>query len=246
MIQKVNMKIKILLIGFIIIFSLNCNEDNKLQNQTTSNLVLDSIKIPERFRELKYLLLKKSIEKNLGLEEIDKGFNGEEVRIWIGYGFTNSSQGLVLRKMATDKVWHATFFHYSYIRKKSGEAIEVKKKIWFNLKPKSGWDAFWSKLNKINFLYLRDYRELYAPQTNGGEGFKVEYANKKMYRAFGYVDLFTIENKFEEIDQAKKAIIFINDELSLTDSLVFYFQSPGCTIPEHNWEKKVLPIFYKK
>lgn len=166
------------------------------------NFALNIPKIFLRSRAFKIINYKtKSVgEKPLRTLRVDP--DSLEVRIWIGFGLMNNLEGYIFKKKHTGwEFYHLPLFEQPELMYKLNE-------------PKSGSEAFWSKISKEGILSLPDSSELKNPAfvVDGGS-YVVELLTNKEYRTYHYSN-----PEYQKWPEAKKLlsiIKIIRDEFEL-------------------------------
>lgn len=119
-----------------------------------------------------YESIRKSSEV-LNLEDLQKGVDSLEIRIWFFYSKRDQTFGKV----------HIYRYDDNWIGKASyGSSILV------NISPKSGWKSFISKLLKKNIMTLQNQRDIkgFNLMIFDGDTYCVEIATRDDYRFYSY------------------------------------------------------------
>ena len=118
----------------------------------------------------------------LGLDSLEEGFNGLQIRIWYDSIYVNKQKLVTI--LYTDGKWKAKV----YRMRSTGSEYFVFSKDAKSLTPKTGWDNFSNRLLNLNILTLPDGMALDNCGGGGGDGggYNIEVATKKHYRFYSY------------------------------------------------------------
>jgi len=134
--------------------------------------------------ELFYLLAQQKA-KQLGLENIENGYNGTQIRFWYDYALVFERELLVLKKSGSK--WSGTHYYMTvdWDYRALTETIKSHKKR--ELTPKSGWDNFRKKLFDLKIETLPNMISI-PGLSLGTDGitYNVEISSKDKYRFYGY------------------------------------------------------------
>jgi hypothetical protein len=123
-----------------------------------------------------------SLNKALGLNTLENGFDGLQIRIWRGYTIKDTGQLFILTNK--NSKWSAELIRFNYFFFEKGASIG-KSSVF--KEPHSGWYSFTKNLFQLQVTDLPDYHSIrnYDLPTDG-DGLEVEYANGNKYRMYSY------------------------------------------------------------
>lgn len=195
----------------VLIFSGCENGNNK---KTENNIVsTDTVirDIPEWLKANSFQQIKmKKINNMLNLQSIQDGFNGFQVRVWIGCN--NIGTNLIEIKEYQSE-WSAKIYSYQtdYYE---GDSFRIRDVRVESKSPKSGWKNFSDSLEKTEINNLPDYSKLY-PKYNlptDADGVLVEIASPKIFRLYSYPELGLNKTITEGPAKLEKALSLIERE----------------------------------
>jgi hypothetical protein len=203
----------LLLISLLPILSLACTEKNsdEIISNFTSKAGQVERDIPGLLQSAVYQKMQKHLEKGLGLDSLENGFNEFQIRIWeVTEPFAGS---LYLFKKLPNSEWSGEFYQYNYLQNHSGkmDSIVGKKSI---VKPKSGWKDFINSLYKSNILILPHWQSIpgyYAIGNNEG-GVAIELASKTKYRIYSYLTPSYRQKTFPQTKKITHIIELVKNE----------------------------------
>jgi hypothetical protein len=170
---------------------------------------LKDVPVPYRGTLPYYYRNKSKVEEKMGLRSIENGFDSIQVRIWYGYGRTDSSQLVVLTK--TQAGWKSIFYNFKYYIddiKRKIDSIGIQKEF---RTPKSGWQSFSSNLFGLSITTLPDNTSLrYYPDYADGSDIIIEVATKTYYRIYHYTGPHLSFGKIKQADKIESILKLIN------------------------------------
>lgn len=168
-----------------------------------SDTIIKDIPRSRKGMEPAYYKNKPQIERAMGLNSIENGFDSIELRLWYGYSIDDSSQLVVLKKGKNQK-WISELCNFKYKYDERNNILTSIGKVCFDRTPKSGWDHFTRKLFDLEITDLPDAGKLpgYIDATDGGS-IIIEVATSKLYRIYAYQLPSVNQEKFI---QAKKMV----------------------------------------
>lgn len=197
----------------VIIFFLSChNRNNPLQTLTRLNTSdtfhYDFPKVNRELDSLRYNQ-KRFLERGLGLESLEKGFDSIQIRIQYGGPMIGDRLVILSNK---DNKWNAEISKLGS-RPNPDYKGEAMTNYWegfiptrtIEIKtPKSGWEQFISELFKLKILSIEDESKIEGYKfgvVNDGCGVIIEIATKNVYRWYEmeqpdyfYYDLWQAKN----------------------------------------------------
>ena len=192
-----------MLMGFLTYcFIISCDSQGKANfNKIQPDSVLKDIPVGNRGEYFSSYIFTRQIEKKLNLDELEKGYDSIQIRIWRGFANTDSSQ-LIILKSQNDE-WKGFVGNFKFFFNERNELISINKKIE-QKSPRSSWNGFMRRINEMKINDLPDCNELSNyPQISGGENFIFEIATKRKYRIYNYPEPDMAK---DEIWQAKNVI----------------------------------------
>jgi hypothetical protein len=144
-----------------------------------------------------FYALAKNKQRQLGLDSLEGGFDGLQIRVWYDFSFVRNRPLVII--INKDKEWTAAVYDLTIDWDGVKETI-VSKQVR-HVTPKSGWDIFAKKLLELKVVTLPDQDEI--PDYGGGldgNTYNVEIASNSRYRFYGY---WEPEHYREKIWQAR-------------------------------------------
>lgn len=191
----------------------NKSTNYDLKNNQSRDTVVKDIPMDKNGKPRSYYKNKEVVEKIIGLESLENGFDSIQIRIWHGYAFNDTSQLIVFKKNQGN--WFGEFFTLIYKYNEKGDSILSINKSVVKREPKSGWEVLMKKMLSLDILTLPDYKEIpnYL-QVADGDAVIFEIATQKVYRIYSYQAPNL--NKFEHQQAMKieKVLKLIEDEFN--------------------------------
>lgn len=97
------------------------------------------------------------IEKQIGIEDINKSSSDIDLRIFTNRGFSNGAS--VLQIVRRNNKWQGTRFFY-VLKMKDGNVTEKVQKVKKMKLQSSNWDSLWIRLEHLNILSLPSQNEI--------------------------------------------------------------------------------------
>jgi hypothetical protein len=213
------MKIIFVSLHFCLLVFISCKDTRSKKNSKkieTTNLHSDTITIkrdiPKWFSEYPSIQ-EKTVEedKMLNLESLIDGFNGLQIRIWIGCGALDTQQVIIISKFG--KNWAANFYDYTYTYDNVGKILSIKYKKEEKI-PKSGWESFTKMLMATGIESLRDYEKFYPDYyyPMDANSVAVEIATSTTYKLYQYPAFGFNKKNNEDVARLNTAISLIEKE----------------------------------
>ncbi len=198
-----------LLISWTIVAS--CNLSSNKKKDGTVHIFQDTLALPtsETCDSNKFESYNWEI-KQLGLDDLRNGFNGQQIRFWLEYGLSDSFRVVVFKNQ--NEKWTAEAYYCKYILNKEYKPESLQLRVQ-NSTPLSGWDNFLNGLNNIQFYELIDYckiKDFY--DCTGGDGIITEVVSSGIYRVFRLPCFDVYDEKLPEFIRFKKILMFIQGE----------------------------------
>ena len=151
----------------------------------------------------------------LGLESIEQGYDGLQIRIWADHGIKNNdtTEMLLIR---SNRKGDFSAVSYRFAGSDPGEFMNVSGRF-ISLAPKSGWVSFLKRPFFRRLFTIPDGNSLenYSLNTNPF-GYQVEVAFHNNYRLYDYYD---ISDNIHTIPEAKEFVgilKMLDEEFSCT------------------------------
>jgi hypothetical protein len=142
---------------------------------------------------------KKEIEKMIGLDPLENGFDSMQIRIWYGVALKDKLQLLIMKK--SDSKWSAKFYSLELNYDKNRNTLVSVSSNVESKEPISGWSNLADSLYNLNILTLPDSQSINGyGNCNDGDGVTIETATIKSYRIYNYPCFLNQDG----IEQAKK------------------------------------------
>lgn len=167
--------------------------------------------IPDNLNTSSYIKLKKDFISQMGIDQIDSGYNGTQIRIIIGYPHSDTGHLLIFRNNSGD--WAANFFEYHYGGSNEPRSKITNRELPILKNPKSGWKSFTKKLNDFGIMDLPDYSSI--PNYNlpmDASSIVFEIATRTKYRMYSYPAISAYRNKIKEVDTVESILLLIEKE----------------------------------
>lgn len=180
---------------------MSCNQQTSSTSQISNAPISDTVlkDIPEYFSG-KLLREKKNLQDSLHITDLENGFSGMQIRIWVG-SITDTLKLLDL--IYSDSIWKGNFYNIIYKSSLDGRTMNYTGSLRSSKVPKIGWKEYMEKLFQLDILTLPHYSLI--PNYNAtmdATGVTVEISNQKMYRVYTYASPY--ESK--HISEAAKMI----------------------------------------
>ena len=152
-------------------------------------------------------------EKQLGLENIESGFETLQIRLWVDYALYKGKE-LYNIKNKNGK-WSAEFYKMMTERNEEGEDSIVSKEIK-NVTPTSGWDSLLTNLVNLKIVTLPNMDNIpgLVDMIDDGVDFNIEIASKYQYRFYGYHSPEYFQDKFWQAKNMTQIVKLIREELN--------------------------------
>jgi hypothetical protein len=146
-------------------------------------------------------------QKYLGLDSLESGFDGLQIRIWYDDVYITRQKLLVI--IYKQGNWAANFF-----ATKGGATLSKESD---KLIPKMGWINFSNKFLSYNVLTLPNGDDIDNCGSGGGDGstFNVEIATQKHYRYYGYWEPQDYKDKCQEAKNMNDILNLIAHEFDI-------------------------------
>jgi hypothetical protein len=159
----------------------SCNQE---RHNSEGNFMKEIPRYSTGELELFYKLAQQKA-KQLGLENLENGFDGIQIRIWYDYALVFNRELLVLKNVNSQ--WSAIHYDFAvdWNYKKLTETIKTVKKR--ELTPSSGWNNFIKELFDLKIEFLPNMTDV-PGLSLGTDGitYNIEFASKNKYRFYGY------------------------------------------------------------
>jgi hypothetical protein len=157
--------------------------------------------------------------KLLGLENLEMGFDGLQIRIW-GDSRVSDTTTLVVLK-CKDRRWAGQLYHYTYFLKQGADlnyeidSIHIYEKQF--IEPVSGWDKFSRQIFQLGIKTLPDWSSIknYGDLNTDEQGYEIEFADKKQYRIYSYPLPQKRRSRAEEANKMSQIIVLVGREFKL-------------------------------
>lgn len=191
---------------FLVLFSASCKESANVNNQliefnnSTKHFRKEIRVYPNGMLDYFYTHSKEK-SKQLGLDSLENGFNGLQIRIW--YDVVNVSKQKVVVLTYSKGKWNGKVYYL----KELSQAKDVM--------PKSGWVTFANKLLNLKILTLPDGGDLSDCGDGGGDGstYNVEIATENHYRYYGYWEPQDYQEKCWQAKNMKEILSLLSKDL---------------------------------
>jgi hypothetical protein len=159
-----------------------------------------------------YYRNKAVVEKMIGLQSLEGGFDSLEIRIWYGYARTDSSQLVILAR--DKKMWSAKLYTFVYELDQNGSKVQSMNKRQRSANPRFGWGQFIDTLFELSVCTLPDqYKIADYPEYTDGNSVIVEVATKQIYRIYSYKEPFRAQTETIYARKIEQALNLIESEL---------------------------------
>jgi len=156
----------------------------------------------------------------LGLDNLEKGFNNLQIRIWYDHSLVRFRQLVVIKNI--DSIWTATV--YKILVNESGGKLAPKYETRsITLPPKSGWKTFMKNLIKLNIMTLPDCTQIKGYNFGeDGTTYVVELATKNTYSYYSYWEPVWANKKFWQARYMGHIIALLEKELGVSKQFKDY------------------------
>jgi hypothetical protein len=146
-----------------------------------------------------FYLKKIEMEKMMGLETLENGFDSMQIRIWYGVALMDKLQLLIMKK--SESKWSAKFYTLGLNYDKNRKSLVSVTKSSEAKQPASGLGKLIDSLFKLDILTLPDSQSINGyGDCNDGNGVTIETSSVNNYRIYNYPCF----NNQDGILQAKK------------------------------------------
>jgi hypothetical protein len=152
-------------------------------------------------------------EKQLGLENIESGFETLQIRLWVDYALYKGKELYIIKNK--NGKWSAEVYKMMTERSIESEDSIVSKKIK-NVTPKSGWDSLLTNLVNLKIVTLPNMDNIpgLVDMIDDGVDFNIEIASKYQYRFYGYHSPEYFQDKFWQAKNMTQIVKLIREELN--------------------------------
>lgn len=205
--------ITILLFSIIMISSFCNNSGSSLVHSETDNTIEKDIPIDKNGKFVRSYDYKNRRVDKLQLDSLEKGFDSIQIRIWLGYAFSDSAQLVVIENKHSQ--WSADLFTLMWWLDTSRENIDSVHSHVKRVRPVSGWSAFTKELFNLQVANLPDIDKLILNKpTLETDGVVVEVATKTTYRFYHYLKPSLLQNEFPEAEKMEQILKLLEKELN--------------------------------
>jgi hypothetical protein len=201
---------------FLIMLCAGCKSQNSESIKEEHTAASFKKNMAKHFHDSSLQKLKRDIEGKLGLESIENGSEGVEIRIWRGYGaLVNKEDLLAIRN--TDSGWRSVYFTYKFAINDTADATSIDHIQATKKTPVSGWTKLWQNIVNLGVLELPSYELLknYSISTDA-DGATIEYADRNNYRIFVYPDPYN-NKKIPEANKITELLLLLEKEFEIQD-----------------------------
>lgn len=159
-----------------------------------------------------FYTLAKSKQNQLGLDSLENGFAGLQIRVWYDFSRSTERRLVVIKNM--DTTWTATVYNMNV--NWDGESETIIKKDVKQVTPKSGWGNFAKQLLDLKIVSLPDMKNIPGFDVGkDGKMFNVEIASKNQYRFYGYWEPDQYSNKYWQAKNMAEILELFKVELGV-------------------------------
>lgn len=165
---------------------------------------------PRHFNDKEKMLLR-NLQQKVGLDSLDGGYVGMQIRIFANSKNSDSARIYVFSKQKND--WQAHIHDlFIYFNFKTG-VIDSVQKISYRKFPRSGWEKFSEYIFSSNIFSLPDYSEIenYHVPTDAKNVF-IEIASRSKYKIYFYPGLTTNIEACKEAKEFSNILQHIDNE----------------------------------
>jgi hypothetical protein len=152
-------------------------------------------------------------EKQLGLENLESGFETLQIRLWVDYALYKGKELYIIKNR--NGKWTAEVYKMMTGRSVEGEDSIISKEIK-NVTPKSGWDSLLTNLLNLKIATLPNMNNILGlvDMIDDGVDFNIEIASKYQYRFYGYHSPEYFQDKFWQAKNMTQIVKLIREELN--------------------------------
>ena len=151
------------------------------------------------------------MERHLGLNTLENGFDSIQIRIWYGYAFIDTSQLVILKN--NKKEWVAELVTFKYHTDNRIDSVNAIDKTSVKSQPKSGWSNFINKLFSLKITELPDFSKVKNYQDMmDGDDVIVEISTVNSYRIFSYKEPRHFKERIPEAKSMEMILELVEDE----------------------------------
>lgn len=210
-------KVFFIIINIILLLSCEQKVIDETKEQNLSVINTSKAKNLEKETQIKYWetvffkTINNKLKKNdlLPLSQKAVSSGNLEIRLWVGFGETQSTEikGLILKKIEGE--WTGLYLPQS-----------PKEKKIYTKEPKSGWLIFWSNLQNYEFMTLPDISESKDNLTTDATCIVVEIKDSEQYRNYMQVQDINLDKysnlRSSESIKLTQACKMISNELNIS------------------------------
>lgn len=204
------MKITHAICLFSTLLFIRCQTKSSGDQTINSRTDTFSVNIPKNvYGKNIYFSYDSMLARKLNLDDLTKGYDSIQVRIWMNYGLLIRQNVLVIKNNSAE--WSAELVTMNV----RGDSI-LEKHI-SKIIPKSGWKQLTKKLIDFNSLSIQDMSLIPGIKSGGGDlpVYSFEVCTKSFYRFYSYDDPKLIKKKNADIKNVDAILTLLDEEFDL-------------------------------
>lgn len=204
----------VILFAYLVVLYSACKEQKNNfsgDNQNTTDTVSLDVPLNKKGEYVKSYYYKNKVTSKMALDNIEKGFDSIQIRIWHGYSFNDSAQLFLLKKR--NGKWEANLFLLKFFFNENRDSLISVSKDVKNKVPKSGWNSFTKEIFDFGIADLPDMFKV-APDLvmADGNGISVEISTRNRYRFYRYQDPYLLQDKLPTAKKMEQILQLIEIE----------------------------------
>lgn len=158
----------------------------------------------------------RALADSLGLDNLEKGYDSLQIRIWFNYDRKDTFQVLSIKR--NNAKWYGSFCVASYQLNENQDSLARYFKITFEPERRDDWGVIVDSLVQYHIMTLPDQHKVIpidAYPFDGGNGVMVEVADAHQYRIYGYELSSLFKERFKEVAEVGKIVNFLSNRLGI-------------------------------
>jgi hypothetical protein len=181
------MKIVLIFLSTALIFS--CEQNSTQEGERKVRTIDKQIRTNANGIPDVYYPITRTLARAMNLDDLEKGFDSLQIRIWLACRSKASYQQVIVLKLAGAN-WHAEL--YQFLPNNGHDSLRVLSYNKKNVEPRSGWPCLSDSLMRLKILELPDMAsvsEMKMTALDASADFVMEVATPTVYRLCTYNNL---------------------------------------------------------